>query len=231
MDIFQLSNRELRLLIYLAKLRAIETEIGVTTNQIAERFEISQQTASRSLLHLNKVNVISWNSSPKGSKVIITQEGKNLLKNLKLELERALFPDKTMIVIRGTVFSGLGQGKYYISQPNYMKYFEKELGFKPYPGTLNLRVDSDYLDQLRLLKGSVPVIIEGFEEEDRSFGAVTCYPLTIRGSNVNTAGIIPRRTHYGGNTLEIISDQYLRKVLNINDGDEVIIEFNIRREE
>ncbi|MCG3221891.1 MAG: hypothetical protein H7641_10975, partial [Candidatus Heimdallarchaeota archaeon] len=46
-NIYNLSSRELGLLIYLAQNRAIDKEIEVTTTQIAEFFSISQQTASR----------------------------------------------------------------------------------------------------------------------------------------------------------------------------------------
>ena len=54
MDIYNLSSRELGLLIYLAQNRAIDKEIEVTTTQIAEFFSISQQTASRCLLKLKE---------------------------------------------------------------------------------------------------------------------------------------------------------------------------------
>lgn len=225
MDIYNLSSRELGLLIYLAQNRAIDKEIEVTTTQIAEFFSISQQTASRCLLKLKEEGIISWKSSPKGSLVQLTPTGNSILHQLRFELERALHPDLTSIKLRGVAFSGLGEGKYYISRASYFKEFISKLGFKPYHGTLNLRINTSDIDRLDLIRGSWPIIIKGFEEEGRQFGDVLCYPLKIPKITASVAGIIPRRTHYGSNILELISDVYLREILDIADGDEVVVEF------
>jgi riboflavin kinase len=228
MAIFNLSNHE-GLLIYLAQNRAIEKEIEITTTQVAKVFSISQQTASRFLLDLDKKGLITWKSSPKGSLVQITPEGVEILYKLRFELERAIHPDLTTIRIRGTIFSGLGQGKYYMSRNSYMKDFADKLGFTPYQGTLNLRIHPNDTDRLDLIRGSWPIIIPGFEEDERRFGDVLCYVLEIPKLSAKVAGIIPRRTHYGSNILELISDVYLRDALDLEDGDEVIVEFNFDR--
>lgn len=224
-NIYNLSSRELGLLIYLAQNRAIDKEIEVTTTQIAEFFSISQQTASRCLLKLKEEGIILWKSSPKGSLVQLTPTGNSILHQLRFELERALHPDLTSIKLRGVAFSGLGEGKYYISRAPYFKEITSKLGFKPFHGTLNLRINTNDIDRLDLIRGSWPIIIKGFEEEGRRFGDVLCYPLKIPKITANVAGIIPRRSHYGSNILELISDVYLREVLDIADGDEVVVEF------
>ncbi len=228
MAIYNLSNHE-GLLIYLAQNRAIEKEIEITTTQVAKVFSISQQTASRFLLDLDKKGLITWKSSPKGSLVQITPEGVEILYKLRFELERAIHPDLTTIRIRGTVFSGLGQGKYYMSRNSYVKEFADKLGFSPYQGTLNLRIHPNDTDRLDLIRGSWPIIIPGFEEDERRFGDVLCYALEIPKLSAKVAGIMPRRTHYGSNILELISDVYLRDSLDLEDGDEVIVEFNFDR--
>jgi len=225
MVIFNLTNHE-GLLIYLAQNRAIEKEIEITTTQVAKVFSISQQTASRFLLDLDKKGLITWKSSPKGSLVQITPEGIEILYKIRFELERAIHPDLTTIRVKGTVFSGLGQGKYYMSRDSYLREFEYKLNFKPYHGTLNLRIHPTDTDRLDLIRGSWPIIIPGFEEDERRFGDVLCYPLEIPKLTAKVAGIIPRRTHYGSNILELISDIYLRDALDLEDGDEVIVEFN-----
>ncbi len=230
MDIYSLSSRELGLLIYLAQNRAIDKEIEVTTTQIAEFFSISQQTASRCLLKLKEEGILLWKSSPKGSLVQLTPKGNSILHQLRFELERALHPDLTSIRIRGSVFSGLGEGKYYISRDSYFKEITTKLGFKPYHGTLNLRINVNDIDRLDLIRGSWPIIIKGFEEEGRRFGDVLCYPLKVPKIDAKVAGIIPQRTHYGSNILELISDVFLREALNIEDGDEVIVEFSFNKE-
>ena len=44
------------------------------------------------------------------------------------------------VVLTGRVKSGLGEGRYYMSQKGYRAQFAKRLGIDPYPGTLNLRL-------------------------------------------------------------------------------------------
>lgn len=229
MDIFNLSSREVALLIYLAQNRASEKEIELTTTQLANFFSMSQQTASRCLLKLDEMKVVKWKSSPKGSLVQLTPKGINILHKLRYELEKALHPDQASLILHGNIFSGLGQGGYYISQKPYLVHFQKKLGFSPYHGTLNVRVQQNYADRLDLIKGSWPVIIPGFEEEGRTFGDVLCYPIKVIGLDAKVAGIFPRRTHYGANILEIISDVCIRDVLKLEDGDEITIEFSFEQ--
>ncbi|MHA1259969.1 MAG: DUF120 domain-containing protein, partial [Candidatus Heimdallarchaeaceae archaeon] len=92
---------------------------------------------------------------------------------------------------------------------------------------LNLRINPSDVDHLELIKGSWPVVIEGFVEESRTFGDVICYPLYIPGREIKLAGIVPRRTHYGTNTLELISDVFLREALKVEDGDEITVEYKL----
>ena len=225
-SIFSLSSREVALLIYLAQNRAAEKEIEITTTQLAEEFNISQQTASRCLIKLHeKMKLVEWKSSPKGSLVKLTPEGMHILDQLRFELEKALHPDLSSIVLKGNVFSGRGEGKYYVSQSAYMKSFRAQLGFEPFHGTLNVRISANYVDHLDLIRGSWPIIIKGFKSDERPFDDVLCYPLKIVGLDAKVAGIIPRRTHYGTNVLEIISSINIREKLKLKDDDEVEIEF------
>ncbi|MHA1199062.1 MAG: DUF120 domain-containing protein [Candidatus Heimdallarchaeaceae archaeon] len=231
MDIFKLSSREIALLIFLAQNRAAEKEIEITTTQLANFFNISQQTASRCLLKLDEMGVVTWKSSPKGSLVMLTQEGIHILDQLRFELEKALHPDLTSIELKGTVFAGRGEGKYYVSQTAYMKSFQSKLGYKPFHGTLNIRIGANYTDHLDLIRGSWPIIIPGFESEERPFDDVLCYPLKIVGLDAKVAGIFPRRSHYGANVLELISNVNIREELKLEDDDEILIEFPLKQKE
>ncbi|MHA1346087.1 MAG: DUF120 domain-containing protein [Candidatus Heimdallarchaeaceae archaeon] len=230
MKIFDLSSRELNLLIYFAQLRANEKEISITTSQIADFFKTSQQTASRCLIRLNKdLGLVSWRSTRKGSFVQINPLGLDILHQLRYELERALYPDLNTITIHGSVFSGLGEGKYYISRASYMDSFVKKLGFKPFHGTLNLRIPPDDVDRLDLIRGSWPVIIPGFEESGRQYGDVLCYEVKITNLAAKVAAIVPRRSHYGSNVLELISDVNLREALNLDDGSELAVSYSLNQ--
>ncbi len=224
-SIFQFSGRELALLIYLAQRFAMERSISITTSEIGSIFNISPQSASRDLQKLSSDGYIEWLPSPKGSTVKITQKGIAILHSLHFELERAMHPDRSSLVFSGAVFTGLGEGKYYVSKSNYLNSFKNKLGFEPFPGTLNLRLSPSDVAILDLIRGSFPKIVEGFKEEDRTFGDVLCYPVKIFDSEVNAAIIIPSRTHYSRNTVEIISDINLREKFNLEDGTIVSVRY------
>jgi riboflavin kinase len=64
--------------------------------------------------------------------------------------------------------------------------------------------------------------IEGFKKNDRIFGSIKCFKCKV--NDVDASIIIPERSHYGSNILEIISRFELRKKLNLKNGDEVVVE-------
>jgi riboflavin kinase len=128
------------------------------------------------------------------------------------------------VTLEGAVFSGFGEGAYYIKQEGYKKQFLEKLGFDPYPGTLNVRLTSDYDIKARQELESYPAIeVEGFKDEARTFGPVKCYPVLIN-NKAKGALILALRTHYDASVLEIIAPQYLRSQLKIKDGQKVKIE-------
>ncbi|MCI4328530.1 MAG: DUF120 domain-containing protein, partial [Thermoplasmata archaeon] len=95
--------------------------------------------------------------------------GTELLRG-EYEQYRRIFEGPGRLKFSGEVASGLGEGRYYLSQPGYMLQFAERLGYSPYPGTLNLRVGADdraRLDAARHWKG---IRIDGFEAGGRTFG-------------------------------------------------------------
>ena len=75
-----------------------------------------------------------------------------------------------------------------------------------------------------MIRRSKNIVIEGFQQEGRTFGEVKCYIATIR--NLNCAVTIPSRSHYS-DTLEVLCKYNLRHTLGITDGDQVDIHINI----
>jgi riboflavin kinase len=65
--------------------------------------------------------------------------------------------------------------------------------------------------------------IEGFKNEDRTFGAIKCYPAII-GSKIQGALISALRSHYDASVLELIAPVNLRKTLKLKDGQKVKVE-------
>lgn len=209
----------------LSELGAYRRITKVSTEFLAERLGISQQTASRYLIELERKGWIKRDVTPEGSLIKVEEHGvRELLKlysSLKGIVETVYPPSVTL---EGVVFTGFGEGAYYISKENYRKQIADKLGFEPYQGTLNLRLLSDYDVKTRMELEMYPAVeVEGFKSSDRSFGLVKCYPVMV-DNKVRGALVIATRSHYDASVLEIIAPVYLRKKLNLKDGHKVKIE-------
>ena len=211
--------KELKVLLALGKKGALERNIIVTTSSLGKELKIPQQTISRVLIKLTEKELITRVKGIKGYIVSITPKGKELLQDLDITLDN-IFKHKKMI-IKGIVTNGLKDGKYYLSLNEYRKRIKDKLGFEPYPGTLNIRLNLDNGNIKERLKRMNGIEIEGFEKKNRIFGSIKCFNCEING--IKSSIIIPERSHYGSDTIEIISSYELRKKLNLKNGDEVVV--------
>jgi len=217
--------RHIFTLLKLAEMGAHRRTAKISTEYLAGKLGASQQTASRYLIELDKNGWIKRTITPEGCLLKITDAGvkelKNLYSNLRFLMEAAYPPS---ITLEGVVFTGLGEGAYYISKERYRKQFIEKLGFEPYPGTLNLKLTTDYDVKTRSELEAYPAIeIEGFRNEDRTFGSVKCYPVTIE-NKVKGALILALRSHYDASVIEVIAPVFLRKQLKLKDGHKVKVE-------
>jgi riboflavin kinase len=128
------------------------------------------------------------------------------------------------IIVKGTVFSGLGEGAYYLSQTNYVKQIQEKLGFTPYPGTLNIKIDKNTGIQIfNEIKKFKQIRLDSFFDGKRFYVGVSCYRAKINGSMFG-AVIRADKTYYDESVLEIIAPVYLRSYFNLKDGDQIIVE-------
>lgn len=123
--------------------------------------------------------------------------------------------------INGEVTTGLGKAAYFLSQEFYTKEFKKNLGFVPYPGTLNVIVSDEYLDEINEIKYSCENLIK----PDEGFGAVK-YIKAKLNDEIKGAIVFPAKTTHDENYLEFISEDKLRDKLNLEDGDIVSLYFS-----
>ncbi|MGA9387615.1 MAG: DUF120 domain-containing protein [Candidatus Bathyarchaeia archaeon] len=217
--------RHLFTLLKLADMGAHRRVARISTEYLAEKLGMSQQTASRYLIELDRKGWIERTITTEGCLIRITDSGvrelQKLYSNLRYLMEIAYPPSVTL---EGTVFTGLGEGAYYISKEQYRKQFIEKLGFDPYPGTLNLKLTTDYDIKTRAELEAYPAIeIDGFVNENRTFGSVKCYPVTIENKE-RGALILALRSHYDTSVLEIISPVPIRKHLKLKDGHKVKVE-------
>ena len=122
--------------------------------------------------------------------------------------------------IDGEVTTGLGKAAYFLSQEFYKKEFKKNLGFIPYPGTLNLVVSDEHLDEINEIKDNCQNLIK----PDHGFGAVK-YIKAILNDKIKGAIVFPDKTTHDENYLEFISENKLRDELNLKDGDILSLDF------
>jgi len=212
-------------LLKLAEMGAHRRTAKISTEYLAGKLGTSQQTASRYLIELDNKGWIRRTITPEGCLIKITDTGikelKKLYSNMRILMEAAYPPS---ITLEGVLFTGLGEGAYYISRERYMKQFIEKLGFQPYPGTLNLKLTTDYDVKTRSELETYPAIeIEGFKNENRTFGSVKCYPATIE-NKAKGALVLALRSHYDLSVIEVIAPVFLRKHLNLKDGHKVKVE-------
>jgi riboflavin kinase len=111
-------------------------------------------------------------------------------------------------------------GQYYIALDGYRTQFIEKLGFDPYPGTLNVRLDANSIDVRKKIAQNVR--ISGFTDQNRTFGKGSCFRVRI--SDIEGAVITPERTHYPEDIIEIIAPVNLREHLELKDGTNINVE-------
>lgn len=217
--------RHLFTLLRLAEMGAHRRTAKISTEYLARKLGMSQQTASRHLIELDNKKWISRTITPEGCLIRVTDTGVKELTRLYSSLHsllKAAYPPS--LTLEGTVFTGLGEGAYYVTREHYRKQFIEKLGFDPYPGTLNLRLTTDYdVKTVSELEAYPAIEIEGFKREDRTFGSVKCYPAIVE-NKVKGALVSALRSHYDTSVVEIIAHVFLRKRLKLKDGYKVKVE-------
>ena len=108
-----------------------------------------------------------------------------------------------------------------------MDQFIKILNWKPFAGTLNLKLLTEE-DQTAfdLLSKSQYKLVDGFfhKETNRNLGKVFLYRCTIHYTEKTTKGavIIPDRTHHS-DVMEVLAQENLRQFWDLHEGDTLII--------
>ncbi len=217
---------ELATLKLVALAGALEGQTTVTCSDLAERLDASNQTASRRLQRLEDANYLTRELSGEGQRIALTDDGKQALQREYVEYRR-LFEGNNDVTLHGTVTSGMGEGRHYISLSGYMEQFRDRLGYEPFPGTLNVDLSDESVRKRARMDSIDPVEIDGWETDDRTYGPAYCWPATVEtpvGDRYEGTHVIaPERTHHGDDQLELIAPEKLRETLELEDGDELSI--------
>jgi riboflavin kinase len=170
----------------------------------------------------------------------LTESGFEILQNiydlLKISMEKSHFKP---VLFKGKIVTGMGEGAYYMSLEGYKKQFQRKLGYEPFPGTLNVKIeDKNYMNSRKDLINYPSIYIDGFKNSDRTFGWVRCYPATISQEPKFSSDefesqsteilnevhvLLLERTHHNNNLIEVIGPLNLKESSNLKNGDNVVI--------
>ncbi|MDR0980389.1 MAG: DUF120 domain-containing protein [Methanocalculaceae archaeon] len=196
--------------------------VRLSTQSLGEQLGISQQTASRRLRSLETAQLISRTTESSGQFVLVTKIGEELLRREFSEYCKIFDRIGGHYVLTGSVISGVGEGRYYMSIPHYQEKFTELCGFSPYPGTLNVKLNPQSILVRKRIDTLEWITVPGFSDEHRTFGSARCIPCRI--DNIPCAIVVPGRTHYPEDIIEIISGVPLRGTLGLSDNDSVEVE-------
>lgn len=202
----------------------VEAGAKVSCGKLASRMGTSDQTASRRLQALEEDGLIEREMLSDGQWVEVTEDGESVLRR-EYDDYRRIFEGAETVELVGEVVSGMGEGKYYISLDGYVEQFVERLGYEPFAGTLNLSLDDESTRRRAALENADGIPIDEWENEDRTFGAATCYEASVEGVDAHV--IRPHRSHYPEDTLEVIAPVKIRDELGLDYGDEVNVEVSL----
>jgi riboflavin kinase len=215
-----LRRGELEVLKLLASRGGRTRPVVMSSRELGEELGASQQTADNYLLHLTREGYLERSLRARRQELRLTPQADERLRR-EYQTLRDIFERDSRLRLRGLVISGLGEGRYYLSQPGYVRQFRERLGYTPFPGTLNVRIGREDLPAVSDLRARPGVRIEGFEAQGRSFGGARCYPARLNRSPCHL--VIPDRTHYT-DVLEFIAPRSLRRILRLKDQQDVDVE-------
>lgn len=219
-----LSSELLNKLIMLAK-HGVSDEFTTLSNEKSQ--EIFNYTTKEFLNDLQPLKPLYIEVREKGTEIELklTKNALNELRSLLVDLQIVFFGYPNQI--KGIVTSGLGEGQYYISHPNYSSQFQELLGWVPFPGTLNIRLATPRdVEAFQRLINSPSHLIRGFKQEERTFGEVLLWKCKIqhfRDESIDAAVIRPVRTHHNHQIVEILAEKNIRKTFNVKDEETLVI--------
>ena len=200
--------------------------VQITTSSLGKNIKKSQQSASKHILELENGGFIDRVMTGRQLSVKITQKGYSELVKLHSVLGTSLDSFPSYLKLSGSVISGLGEGAYYMSLNGYTKQFKVKIGYIPFPGTLNIKLNQLQATQIiQQLDDLESVIIDPFSDGKRTYGWVKCFHATLNDS-IKCELIRLERTHHNNSIIELISKNNLRKTSKLKTGSKVTIKIH-----
>lgn len=207
----------------IALLGGMHDYVSISSRELGDMLRVSQQSASKRILEMLNEGWISRDLGARKQRIKLTERGIEALRQEYSEYQR-IFEPRDHLIIKGSVVTGMGEGQYYVTQEGYQEQFLHRLGFRPFEGTLNVRVAITDLYKLDIIRRGVGILVHGFERNGRTFGDVVCHRATIQ--NLECAVVVPSRSHYE-DIIEVLCKFHLRRTLSLKDGDQVEVRISM----
>jgi riboflavin kinase len=209
----------------LCKRGAAAAPVKATTTELAGALRVSQQTVSRWLAELAAEGLVKR----EGKTTRLSAAACGELKSLAAALEaKPAQTAREKLVLRGVVVKGLGEGAKFMRLPQYARQLRSALGWTPFPGTLNLKLDAESAKAKRELEARERGVIrvKSFVAGNKRFGSVKLFPCMVKTKHREEEGavILPEESMYGESVLEVVAAVSLRRALFLRDSDFAAVE-------
>ena len=223
----ELKIQHILTLSYLLSKGAKHNYVTITTSSLGKNIKKSQQAASKHLLELEQNQFIERIIHGRNISVKITSKGFSEMVKIYSILQKSIKSAPSNIELKGTLVSGMGEGAYYMGLKGYTKQFKSKIGYVPFPGTLNIKLEQkihqEAIKQFETLEG---MKIKSFSDGKRTYGWVKCFSAKLNNS-VNCQLIMLERTHHDDSIIELISKVCLREKAKLKEGSKVSIKIPI----
>ncbi len=125
--------------------------------------------------------------------------------------------------IQGVLATGIGMGTTFTQLDWVRQQFREHLGIDPYPGTVNLIVETDAAQSSWQRVSATPGIRIDNPGSGPNDCDARCYKALIAGY-IEAAIILPEVAGYPDNQIELVAAIAVRPTLGISDGATVVIE-------
>lgn len=117
--------------------------------------------------------------------------------------------------LTGTIEKGAGQGAFFTQLGWFVAQCRRALGWKPFPGTLNIRVNDTGLDALERFLGEADF---EFVPDDPAFCSARVKKVTVNGIAAAVILLPDAVRIHEKRVLEVIAPCHLKSALGVGDG-------------
>jgi riboflavin kinase, archaea type len=121
--------------------------------------------------------------------------------------------------VRGRLVRGLGEASDFTQLPWVVDQCYEKLGFRPYPGTVNLEVVPEDLSAWEEMKRQPGVTLS---PPNPAFCDAVCHAVAIDGQ-LKAATIVPHVAGYPADKLELLASGPVLETLGLSQGQEVTV--------